>query len=158
MNNRYLRECSSKKIVIIFVILAFVYFSPEIFSSVTMKPYSPDSIRPTVFGIVSELPTHREPPSTEAISLGSLVPNLQNRPRKFFLDCGANTGSTYKLFHEIWPNPEEYYMISFEIDSMLAPYYASFVNHTAMVPLGVSNEKGSFKAFLDPTWQPNTKR
>ena len=88
------------------------------------------------------------------LSLSAIVPELAKRPRKFFLDCGANTGSTYKLFHEIWPYPEDYYMISFEIDPNLAPYYAGFVNHTAMVPLGVSMEKGNFEAYLEPAWAP----
>ena len=90
----------------------------------------------------------------KSLSISSMIPDLHKRPRKFFLDCGANTGSTYKLFHEIWPNPEEYYMISFEIDPILAPYYAGFVNHTAMVPLGVSFEEGNFEAYLEPAWQP----
>ena len=91
------------------------------------------------------------------LSLENLVPQLSKRPKKYFLDCGANTGSTYKIFHEIWPNPEDYYMISFEIDPNLAPYYAGFINHTAMVPLGVSNKKGNFEAYLEPAWQPQVK-
>ena len=91
----------------------------------------------------------------KALRLDKLIPNLSKRPRKFFLDCGANVGSTYKLFHEIWPNPEEYYMISFEIDPLLAPYYAGFENHTALVPLAVSNTSGSDTARLEPMWKPN---
>ena len=76
--------------------------------------------------------------------------------RKFFLDCGANTGSTYKLFHEIYPNAEDYYMISFEIDPILKPYYASFQNHTAMVPMGVADHNGTMDAHLEPPWNPDS--
>ncbi|XP_063717457.1 uncharacterized protein LOC134844620 isoform X3 [Symsagittifera roscoffensis] len=84
----------------------------------------------------------------------------QNRDnsRKFFIDCGANTGSTYKLFHEIYPNAQEYSMISFEIDPNLKPFYADFVNHTAMVPLGVSDKNGSMEAHLEPPWSPERKK
>ena len=89
------------------------------------------------------------------LRLDKIIPNLSKRPRKFFLDCGANVGSTYKLFHEIWPNPEEYYMISFDVDPLLAPYYAGFVNHTALVPLAVSNMSGSATVRLEQTWKPN---
>ncbi len=74
--------------------------------------------------------------------------------QKVFIDCGANTGSSYKLFHEIWPNPEEYWMVSFEIDPNLKPYYAGFENHTAFVPMGVSSTESTFTAYLENAWTP----
>ena len=46
-------------------------------------------------------------------------------------------------------------MISFEIDPKLAPFYAGLENHTAVVPIGVSNESSYTEGFLESSWDPN---
>ena len=140
--------------ILAIAVIVFLGFSFQLSSFNPEAEESSGEPIPKVIDPISVAPNGWKPPNTKDLSLETLVPGLKSRPRKFFLDCGANTGSTYKLFHEIWPNPEEYHMISFEIDPLLAPYYAGFVNHTALVPLGVSNEQGSFTAYLDLPWEP----
>ena len=140
------------------LVMAIIYVSMKSLAQNRSQKFKLD-VRDRVFDTPTQWkPTNTTDLSLEVLKLSHLVPNLTSRPRKFFLDCGANTGSTYKLFREVWPNPEEYYMISFEIDPLLAPYYAGFKNHTALVPLGVSDKFGSFDAFLDDTWQPTSWR
>ncbi|KAI8496944.1 hypothetical protein Bbelb_255990 [Branchiostoma belcheri] len=70
----------------------------------------------------------------------------KNGPRKILLDCGANVASTVQLFRETYPGGRDYTIHSFELDSRLAPYFASYSDHVLHCPVAVAG-KDAFSPF-----------
>ncbi|KAI8502596.1 hypothetical protein Bbelb_192980 [Branchiostoma belcheri] len=64
----------------------------------------------------------------------------KNGPRKILLDCGANVASTVQLFRETYPGGRDYTIHSFELDSRLAPYFASYSDHVLHCPVAVAGK------------------
>ncbi|CAH1255271.1 Hypp1498 [Branchiostoma lanceolatum] len=76
-------------------------------------------------------------------------------PRKILLDCGANVASTVQLFRETYPDGKDYIIHSFELDARLAPYFASYSNHTLHCPVAVAAKNGTITAYAESAWKPD---
>nr|XP_002730991.1 PREDICTED: uncharacterized protein LOC100368107 [Saccoglossus kowalevskii] len=74
--------------------------------------------------------------------------------RKFFIDCGGNVASSVVLFRETYPDAEDFYIYSFELDARLCPYFAGYTNHTLYCPVAVSNVTGELTAYAEAAWYP----
>ncbi|XP_019622998.1 PREDICTED: uncharacterized protein LOC109469053 [Branchiostoma belcheri] len=85
----------------------------------------------------------------------SQEPQKKNGPRKILLDCGANVASTVQLFRETYPDGRDYIIHSFELDSRLAPYFASYSNHVLHCPVAVAGKDGNITAYAETAWRPD---
>ncbi|XP_019614373.1 PREDICTED: uncharacterized protein LOC109462283 [Branchiostoma belcheri] len=82
-------------------------------------------------------------------------PEKKNGPRKILLDCGANVASTVQLFRETYPDGRDYTIHSFELDSRLAPYFASYSDHVLHCPVAVAGKDGNITAYAETAWRPD---
>ncbi|XP_078700039.1 uncharacterized protein LOC144926876 [Branchiostoma floridae x Branchiostoma belcheri] len=78
-------------------------------------------------------------------------PQKKNGPRKILLDCGANVASTVQTY----PDGRDYTIHSFELDSRLAPYFASYSDHVLHCPVAVAGKDGNITAYAETAWRPD---
>jgi len=77
--------------------------------------------------------------------------------RKVFLDCGGNAAESVELFRATYPEGDSFEIFSFEIDPVLAPYFAGLEGHRLFCPAAVSDREGQVTAWLQGPWTPKDK-
>ncbi|XP_022096709.1 uncharacterized protein LOC110982537 [Acanthaster planci] len=83
------------------------------------------------------------------------IRTLPPKPRKIFLDCGANVASTVQLFRETYPGARDFTIHSFEIDERLSPYFEPYDKHHLHCPVGVAGKDGNMTAYSEMVWGPS---
>ncbi|CAH1268657.1 Hypp3940 [Branchiostoma lanceolatum] len=80
------------------------------------------------------------------------------KPRKIFIDCGANAAFSVRLFRETYPGGQDYVIHSFELDQRLIPYFSPYSNHVLHCPVAAADRNGNITVYGESVWRPDKGR